>query len=81
MRRSDNPDVLYGRDFEEDSIPIDSIEGAVGDVEIRGEILNFDSRELRHGRGLLVFAVTDDTDTIMVKILLKRSRSRSCPKF
>ena len=38
---------------------------------IRGEILNFDSRELRNGRGLLVFAVTDDTDTIMVKIFVK----------
>ena len=71
VRRSDNPDVLYGRDFEDDSIPIDSIEGAVGDVVIRGEILNFDSRELRNGRGLLVFAVTDDTDTIMVKIFVK----------
>ena len=33
--------------------------------------MNFDSRELRNGRGLLVFAVTDDTDTIMVKIFVK----------
>ena len=71
LRRSDNPDVLFGRDFEEESTPIDSIEGAVGDIVIRGEILNFDSRELRNGRGLLMFAVTDDTDTIVTKIFVK----------
>lgn len=71
LRRSENPDVLYGRDFDEESTNIDSIEGAVGDIVIRGSILSFDSRELRNGRGLLMFAVTDDTDTIVVKIFVK----------
>ena len=51
LRRSGSPDVLYGRDFDEESIPIDSIEGDIGDVVIRGQILSFDSRELRNGRG------------------------------
>ena len=38
---------------------------------IRGEILSFDSRELRNERGILIFSVTDDTDTIVVKIFVK----------
>ena len=71
LKRSASPDVLYGRDFEDDSVPIDSIEGAIGDVVIRGEILSFDSRELRNERGILIFSVTDDTDTIVVKIFVK----------
>ena len=51
-------------------MPIDAIEGDIGDVVIRGEILSFDSRELRNGRGLIIFTVTDDTDTIAVKVFV-----------
>lgn len=36
IRRSANPDVIYGRDFEEDAaVTIDSIAGEMGDVVIR----------------------------------------------
>ena len=70
LKRSSSSDVLYGRDFEDDSMPIDAIEGDIGDVVIRGEILSFDSRELRNGRGLIIFTITDDTDTIAVKVFV-----------
>ncbi len=70
LSRSSNPDVLYGRDFEEETTPIEGIEGAIGDVCIRGCVLSCEGRELRSGRGLVTFAVTDDTDTIMVKIFV-----------
>ena len=76
LKRASSPDVLYGRDFEDDSISIDSIEGDIGDVVIRGEILSFDGRELRNGRGLVVFTVTDDTDTIAVKIFVSAEQIR-----
>jgi DNA polymerase-3 subunit alpha (Gram-positive type) len=74
LKRSGNPDVLYGRDFDEDSIPIDSIEGDIGDVVIRGEIRSAEGRELRNGRGLFVFTITDDTDTIAVKVFVAADR-------
>ena len=46
IRRSANPDVIYGRDFEEDAaVTIDSIAGEMGDVVIRGKILSVDSRK------------------------------------
>ena len=31
-RRSDNPDVLYGRDFEEETMEIEKIDGEIGEV-------------------------------------------------
>ena len=46
-RKSDNPDVLYGRDFEDDFIQLDKIEGEIGEVTIRGKILDKDSRVLQ----------------------------------
>lgn len=67
-RRSDDPDVLYGRGFDDDFIPIEKIEGNVGEVTIRGKILDKDSRLLRSGKTLIIFHVTDFTDTITVKM-------------
>ena len=39
MKKSDNPDVLFGRDFDEEASPIEELEGEVGQVVIRGKIL------------------------------------------
>ena len=64
------PDVLYGRDFEGDSIPIESIDGPIGDVIIRGVIIESDSRETKSGKCLMILTVTDNTDTIRVKVFV-----------
>ena len=67
-RKSDNPDVLFGRDFEDDFITIEKIEGEIGEVTVRGKILDKDSRELRSGKTIIIFHITDFTDTITVKV-------------
>lgn len=69
-KKSENPDVLYGRDFEDDFIEIDKIEGEVGEISIRGKILTKDSRLLKSGKSLFIFSITDFTDTITVKIFV-----------
>ena len=71
LKRSDNPDVLYGRDFDDDFTPIEAIEGEMGEVTIRGKVLNCESRELRSGKFILTFDVTDFTDTITVKMFVR----------
>ena len=71
LKRSDNPDVIYGRDFEEDAIRIEEIIGEIGEVVIRGKILNMDKRELRNGdRTILIFDLTDFSDTMTVKMFV-----------
>lgn len=70
-RRSDNPDVIYGRDFEDDAIPIDQILGEIGEVTIRGEVIRMESRELRNEKFLITFDITDFTDTISAKIFVQ----------
>lgn len=71
FKRSDNPDVIYGRDFEEETIPVDQILGEMGEVCIRGQIMSFESREIRNEKTILMFSVSDFTDTIMVKMFFK----------
>lgn len=70
-KRSNNPDVLYGRDVEDDPIEIEKLEGEVGEVTVRGQILTMDSRELRSGKSILIFDVSDFTDTITVKMFVR----------
>ena len=69
VKKSDNPDVLYGRDFDEEAIPIEEIIGEMGEVVIRGKIIAMDQREIRNERTILIFDVTDFTDTMTIKIL------------
>ncbi len=68
VKRSDNPDVLYGRDFEEEAMPIEEIIGELGEVVIRGKVLNMDKREIKNERTILIFDVTDYTDTMTIKM-------------
>ena len=74
VKRSDNPDVLYGRDFEEDAIPIEDIIGDIGEVVIRGKIIHFDSREIKNEKTILMFDVTDFTDTMTIKMFARNDQ-------
>ena len=71
LKQSDDPDVLYGRDFDEEAIPIEDIIGEMGEVTIRGKVLKTDSRQIRNERTIVMFDVTDFTDTMTVKLFAR----------
>ena len=73
-KRSDNPDVLFGRDFDGETIEIEKVDGEIGEITVRGKILTVDSRELRSGKTIMIFDVTDFTDTITVKMFAKEEQ-------
>ncbi|MCM1543047.1 MAG: PolC-type DNA polymerase III [Blautia sp.] len=68
FKRSDNPDVVYGRDFEGEAMRIEDIIGEMGEVVIRGKVLKLDTREIKNEKTLIMFNVTDFTDTMTVKL-------------
>ena len=70
LKRSDNPDVIYGRDFDDDAITIDSIAGEMGEITIRGQVTSVEAREIRNEKTIYMFNITDFTDTITVKMFL-----------
>ncbi len=71
FKKSDNPDVIYGRDFEDEIITIEQIAGEMGEVVVRGKVLSLDTREIRNEKTIILFSITDFTDTIMVKMFSK----------
>ncbi len=73
-KRSDNPDVIYGRDFEEEAMRIDEIIGEMGEVVIRGKVLSLDKREIKNEKTIIMFDMTDFTDTMTVKMFAKNDQ-------
>ncbi len=69
--RSSNPDVVYGRDFDEECIPIEKITGEIGEIVIHGQVVSLDAREIRNEKTILILSFTDFTDTIVIKIFTK----------
>ena len=74
---SDNPDVIYGKDFDDDTVEMKTILGAIGDVTVRGQISAVDVREIHTKKGrdlnLVIISMTDFTDTMNVKLFLDPS--------
>ncbi|MFA9375402.1 MAG: PolC-type DNA polymerase III [Lachnotalea sp.] len=73
-KKSENPDVIYGRDFEEEEITIESIAGEMGEVVIKGQIIVLDKREIRNEKTIIMFDITDFTDTMTVKMFVKNEQ-------
>ncbi len=77
--RSSNPDVLYGRDFDDAAIEMKSILGEMGDVTIRGQISEIETRDIHTRRGssltILIITLTDFTDTMRIKMFLDTERA------
>jgi DNA polymerase III subunit alpha, Gram-positive type len=68
---SNDPDVIYGKSFDGEVIPIVDIQDEIGEVVIRGKILKLEARELRNEKSIILFAITDFTDSIQCKIFVK----------
>ncbi|MCH5256838.1 MAG: PolC-type DNA polymerase III [Lachnospiraceae bacterium] len=75
LKRSDNPDVIYGRDFEDEAMRMNEIIGEIGEVVVRGKVIAMDKRELKNERTLLIYDVTDYTDTMTIKLFVKTEQT------
>ena len=71
---SDDPNLVYGRDFDDNPIELRTVVGEMGEITLRGKIISFDTREIRNEKTIVMFAITDFTDTIMVKMFVRNEQ-------
>ncbi len=65
-------DVLYGYDFDDgDEITLNQVIGEMGEVVVCGKVIRLEERVLRSGKSIMIFDLTDFTDTITVKMFVK----------
>lgn len=81
QKRPNNPDVLFGRDFDEEPIHISQIQSEMGEVVIAGMIRRVELREIRNEKTIIMFDVTDFTDTITVKMFAKNEQLPELTSF
>lgn len=74
FRKSDDPNIIYGREFDDEAIELENVVGEMGEITIRGKVISFDTREIRNEKTILMYAVTDFTDTIMVKMFVRNEQ-------
>ncbi|MDO5136127.1 MAG: PolC-type DNA polymerase III [Eubacteriales bacterium] len=74
FRRDPNPDVIYGRDFEGEPIPLESVAQEMGEIIVRGQIMEVEAREIRNEKTILIFPITDFTDSITIKMFLRNEQ-------
>jgi len=78
-KKSDDPDVIYGRDMEDTEIvPLEKIVGEMGEVTIRCKVMTLETREIRNEKTIVILSVTDFTDSIVVKIF---TRTEDCEEL
>ncbi|MDD2234037.1 MAG: PolC-type DNA polymerase III [Desulfitobacteriaceae bacterium] len=66
---------LLGRKFKVDAIPLRQVQDEERQVVVTGEVFNLGYRQLKTGRKLLTFDLTDKTDSISAKVFLKEDRT------
>ncbi len=70
-RSKEEPDVIYGRNTEGDLTAISAINFETKEVIIRGQVSNFEFREIKNEKTIFKFTITDFTDSIKCKIFVK----------
>ncbi len=65
------PDLIYGKTFEDELLSIDKIIYEMGEVAILGEIQKVDIRSIKNEKSIVMFTITDYTDSITVKLFIK----------
>ncbi len=65
------PEEGWGRDFEGEALPIVQINDEIGDVIAEGKIFKVETKEIRTGNTIIMFSITDGTDSITSKIFAR----------
>ena len=74
VKTGDDPNLIYGRNFDDEPIMLDQVITEMGEITIHGKIINFDTREIRNEKTIIMFAVTDFSDTITVKMFARNDQ-------
>ena len=74
VKMGDDPNLIYGKNFDDEPITLDQVVTEMGEITVHGTIISFDTREIRNEKTIIMFAVTDFTDTITVKMFARNEQ-------
>ncbi len=66
--------LVYGRPFDDAPIELSQVTGEMGEITFQGKVIRFETKEIRNDKTIVIYAVTDFTDTIMVKMFVRNDQ-------
>ncbi|GAE87503.1 DNA polymerase III alpha subunit [Acetivibrio straminisolvens JCM 21531] len=73
----DKSEVILGKNFNDSVMNMSEVTQDSGRIAVKGEIIRTETRELKSGKLLYIFDVTDLTSSLTVKIFLDKDKSGS----
>ncbi len=74
FKSTENPDVIWGRDFDGELTRLDEIQGEMEEVIVSGMLTRVEQRGIKNEKTILIFDLTDFTDTITMKMFFKNEQ-------
>ncbi|MGI6113959.1 MAG: PolC-type DNA polymerase III [Mahellales bacterium] len=68
--------VIFGKEINYDEIPIGEIREECREVVVKGNIINKETKSLNGNKELIVFDITDYTNSIAVKLFLDKAKNK-----
>ncbi|MBQ9828327.1 MAG: hypothetical protein IJM62_06570, partial [Lachnospiraceae bacterium] len=69
-------DIIYGRSFDDSKVmPVKDIQEGIGEIVIKGKVIDSEVKDIKNDRSIITFAVTDSEDTITAKIFADRENA------
>jgi len=72
--KSQPAEVVLGKFFNDQAVDINTVTQDSGKLAVRGEIFKVETREIRSGKILFMFDMTDFTSSITVKLFLEKDK-------
>jgi len=66
--------IIIGKKFNDKPVPMNSINEASGKVTVAGDVFKVETREIRGGKTLFTFNVTDYTNSLTAKLFLEKEK-------
>jgi len=73
----DKSEVILGKSFNDSVMNMSEVTQDSGRIAIKGEIIRTETRELKSGKLLYIFDVTDLTSSLTVKVFLDKDKSEN----
>ena len=70
----DDPSLIYGRNFDDEPIAMNHILSEMGEVTVHGQVAAYEAKEIRNEKTILIFSLTDFTDSIVIKMFARNEQ-------
>lgn len=73
-KKSNDSILIYGRNFDDKPIKLSQVVYKTDEITLQGKIINFETLEIPKRKSILMFTITDFTDTITVKMFMRNEQ-------